>query len=176
MESPDCHRNTPYKQLSCQLIRRFQINAAHLAGKASNFNCGHLHALANGMTLTRTPSFALAFLLSVSLQALSPGQDAQPKPDNTKVNERDRNSGAATADKQKMNAADRELTAKIRKSVMADKSLSTYAHNVKIISQDGMVTLKGPVRSDEEVKSIVSKTVQIVGSADKVTNQMAVKP
>ena len=75
-----------------------------------------------------------------------------------------------------MNAADRELTAKIRKSVMADKSLSTYAHNVKIISQDGMVTLKGPVRSDEEVKSIVAKAVKIAGSPDKVANEMAVKP
>ena len=128
------------------------------------------------MTLTRTPSFALALALSVSLPALSSAQDAQPKPDNTKVNQRDRNSGAATADKQKMNPADRELTAKIRKSVMADKSLSTYAHNVKIISQDGMVTLKGPVRSDEEVKSIVAKAVKIAGSADKVSNEMAVKP
>ncbi len=128
------------------------------------------------MTLTRTHSFALAFALSVSLPALSTGQDAQPKPDNTKVNKRDRNSGAPTADKQKMNAGDRELTAKIRKSVMADKSLSTYAHNVKIISQDGMVTLKGPVRSDEEVKSIVAKAVKITGAADKVTNEMAVKP
>jgi hyperosmotically inducible periplasmic protein len=57
----------------------------------------------------------------------------------------------------KMNAADRTLTQKIRKSVMADKSLSTYAHNVKIISQDGMVTLKGPVRSDDEKKTIVAK-------------------
>ena len=75
-----------------------------------------------------------------------------------------------------MNAADRELTAKIRKSAMADKSLSTYAHNVKIISQDGMVTLKGPVRSDEEVKSIVAKAVKITGAANKVANEMAVQP
>ena len=128
------------------------------------------------MTLTKIHSFALAIALSVSLPALSTGQDAQPKPDNTKVNERDRNSGAATADKQKMNAGDRQLTAKIRKSVMADKSLSTYAHNVKIISQDGMVTLKGPVRSDEEVKSIVAKAVKITGAANKVANEMAVQP
>ena len=127
------------------------------------------------MTLTRIAPFALAFFLSVSLPALSQAQDAQPKPDNTKVNERDRNSGAATADKQGMNAADRDLTAKIRKSVMADKSLSTYAHNVKIISQDGMVTLKGPVRSADEVKTITAKAVKIVGSAEKVTNEMSNK-
>jgi len=53
------------------------------------------------------------------------------------VNKRDRNPGEATADQQKMNAADRALTAKIRKDVIADKTLSTYAHNVKIISQNG---------------------------------------
>ena len=62
------------------------------------------------------------------------------------------------------------------KAVIADKELSTYAHNVKIISQDGVVTLKGPVRSDAEVKSIVAKAVEIAGSADKVINQMSVKP
>lgn len=128
------------------------------------------------MTLTRIPPFALAFFLSVSLPVLNQAQDAQPKPDNTKVNERDRNSGAATADKQGMTTSDRELTAKIRKSVMADKSLSTYAHNVKIITQDGMVTLKGPVRSGDEAKSITDKAVKIVGSMEKVTNQMSVKP
>lgn len=75
-----------------------------------------------------------------------------------------------------MNASDRGITARIRKSVMADKSLSTYAKNVKIISQDGTVTLKGPVRSDEEVKSLVDKATTVTGSADKVINQLSVKP
>ena len=51
-----------------------------------------------------------------------------------------------------MNAEDRDTTAKIRRSVVADKSLSTYGHNVKIISQGGTLTLKGPLRSDDEVK------------------------
>ena len=102
--------------------------------------------------------------------------DAPPKTDNSAVNKRDRKTGATTADQQKMNAADRDLTAKIRRSVMADKSLSTYAKNVKIVSQDGTVTLKGPVRSDEEVKSIVSKAVGITNNAAKVINQMSVEP
>jgi osmotically-inducible protein OsmY len=75
-----------------------------------------------------------------------------------------------------MNAADRALTAKIRKAVMADKNLSTYAHNVKIISQDGTVTLKGSVQSDDEVKSIMAKATEGTGSPDKVVNQMSVKP
>jgi osmotically-inducible protein OsmY len=103
------------------------------------------------------------------------GQTSGTKPDNTKVNERDRNAGEATADQQKTNATDQEMTKKIRQSVMADKSLSTYAHNVKIISQNGTVTLKGPVKSDDEKKSLVAKAVAVVGSADKVTDQISVK-
>ena len=98
-----------------------------------------------------------------------------PKPDNTKVNVRDRNAGEVTADQQKANTTDRELTARIRRSIMADKSLSTYAHNIKIISQNGAVTLKGPVRSDDEKKSVVAKAVAVAGSADKVTDQVSVK-
>jgi hyperosmotically inducible periplasmic protein len=121
-------------------------------------------------------ALALALGLSLSWPIPSRAQSPEVKPDNTKVNKRDRNPDEATADQQKMNAADRSLTAKIRKSVMADKALSTYAHNVKIISQDGIVTLKGPVRSDDEVKSIVAKAVEVAGSPDKVVNQMSVKP
>lgn len=98
-----------------------------------------------------------------------------PQPDNTKVNKRDRNADAVTADQQKMNATDRELTRQIRRSIMADKSLSTYAHNIKIISQNGAVTLKGPVKSDDEKKTVLAKAVAAAGSADKVTDQVSVK-
>ncbi len=75
------------------------------------------------------------------------------------MNKGDGSAGAATADHQKMNASDQKLTQTIRKSVMADKSLSSYAHNVKIIAMNGMVTLKGPVRSDDEKKAIVAKAI-----------------
>lgn len=100
----------------------------------------------------------------------------QTKPDNSAVNKRDRDPGAVTADQQKMNQADQKLVAGIRKAVMADKSLSTYAHNIKIVSQDGVVTLKGPVRSDEEAQAIVAKAMEVTGSRDKVVNQMSVSP
>lgn len=103
------------------------------------------------------------------------GQEPATKPDNTKVNKRDRNAGQPTADQQKGNSSDMELTRNIRKSLMADKSLSTYAHNVKIISQHGAVTLKGPVKSEEEKKSVIAKAVEVAGSADKVTDQISVK-
>ena len=128
--------------------------------------------------ITKASVITFALLLGASWAGSANAQstDDKTKPDNTAVNKRDRSPGAATADKQKMNATDRNLTAKIRRSIMADKSLSTYAHNVKIISQDGTVTLKGPVRSEDEVKTIVSKATEITGSADKVINQMSVKP
>lgn len=98
-----------------------------------------------------------------------------PQPDNTKVNKQDTANGAVTADQQKNNVGDRQLTQQIRKAVIADKSLSTYAHNVKIITQNGAVTLKGPVRSDDERKAIVAKAEQVAG-AGKVTDQLSVKP
>jgi hyperosmotically inducible periplasmic protein len=125
------------------------------------------------------PTF-IAISLMVGASSISAVQaqstDAKTKPDNSAVNKRDQNPDQATADQQKMNATDRGIAAKIRKSVVADKSLSTYAHNVKIISQDGTVTLKGPVRSDDEVKSIVAKATDVTGSADKVINQLSVQP
>lgn len=114
-----------------------------------------------------------AGVLAGSLAMIGPAMAQQP--DNSKVNKQDRAQGAVTADQQKMNQPDRKITQEIRKSVMSDKSLSTYAHNVKIVTQNGTVTLKGPVRSDEEKKTIVAKATEIAG-AGKVTDELTVKP
>ena len=95
--------------------------------------------------------------------------------DNTKVNTRDRAKGAVTADQQKDNATDRDLTQKIRQALMQDKSLSSYAHNVKVIAQGGQVTLKGPVRSDEEKQNVEAKAVEVAGTGH-VINEMSVAP
>jgi osmotically-inducible protein OsmY len=100
---------------------------------------------------------------------------AQTPADNTKVNTRDRAPGAVTADQQKDNAGDRDLTRKIRQSLMKDKTLSTYAHNVKVIAQDGQITLKGPVRSDDEKRTVEAKATEVAG-AGHVTNEMSVAP
>jgi hyperosmotically inducible protein len=115
-------------------------------------------------------------LLSLCLGAAGQTADTAVKPDNTKVNQRDKNPNEATADSQKMNPTDRALTAKIRRAVIGDKGLSTYAHNIKIISQDGVVTLKGPVHSDAEVSSLMSKAADAAGGPEKVVNQLTVKP
>jgi hyperosmotically inducible protein len=117
-----------------------------------------------------------ALTLSASLLAapLPRPQDdnQQPAPDNTKQN-RDQSSPAA--DQQKMNPADRAITQKIRKAIVNDSSLSTYAHNIKIITQDGKVTLRGPVRSEDERSNVEAKAVGIAGQ-DNVTDQLEIAP
>jgi osmotically-inducible protein OsmY len=89
------------------------------------------------------------------------------------MNQGDANKDATTADQQKMNSADRNTTRQIRKSIMQDKSLSTYAHNIKIITQDGKVTLKGPVRTADDKASLEAKAVAVAG-ADNVTDQLEI--
>ncbi len=96
---------------------------------------------------------------------------AAPQSDNTRVNKNQ----SPTADQATNGMSDRDLMQKIRQSIMADKGLSTYAHNVKIIARDGKVTLKGPVRSAEEKSAIESKALEVAG-AGNVTNDLTVKP
>ena len=72
-------------------------------------------------------------------------------------------------------ATDRDAMQKIRKAVMADKQLSGYAKNVKIVAQNGKVTLRGPVRSEEEKKTVAEMASSVVG-ADNVTNQITIQP
>ena len=99
----------------------------------------------------------------------------QPQPDNTKTNTRDRSKAEPTADQGKNNVTDRELAQKIRKSIVDDKDLSTYAHNVKVIAQGGKVTLKGPVRSEEEKKTVERKAADVAGPGN-VTDEITIKP
>jgi hyperosmotically inducible protein len=62
----------------------------------------------------------------------------------------------------------------LRRSITSDSSLSIYAHNIKVIVRDGIVTLKGPVHTEDEKNAIGTKASQIVG-ADKVQNELVVK-
>jgi len=100
---------------------------------------------------------------------------AQTAPDNTKANTRDRSKGAITADQQKETASDRDVVKRIRQSLVNDKSLSAYAHNVKVVSVGGQVTLKGPVRSEEEKRTVAAKATEIAGP-DHVINEITVAP
>ena len=101
-------------------------------------------------------------------------QQAPPAADNTKTNERDRSANEPTADQQRENRSDRDITQQIRQSIMKDKSLSTEAHNVKIITQNGQVTLKGPVRSEDEKKAVEAKAAEVAGE-NKVTSELNIK-
>jgi hyperosmotically inducible protein len=93
----------------------------------------------------------------------SPATSDAVAPDNSKTNRLDTSNRAATSDDQKNNAADLDLVKRIRQSVMADKDLSTYGHNVKIVAVNGTVTLNGVVRNADEKTRIGQKAVAIAG-------------
>ncbi len=115
-----------------------------------------------------------AFILpGISAKSQDPQQ--APEPDNTKKNLPANHKDANRADQQSNGSTDVELTRKIRKAITDDKSLSTYAHNVKIITRNGMVQLKGPVRSQEEKDAVGSKATEAAG-ASNVKNDLTVKP
>ncbi len=118
------------------------------------------------------PLGSLVFCASLVAGPALRYQDPQTPPDNTKQNKDQTN---PTADQQKMNPADRALTQKIRKAIHDDTTLSTYAHNIKIISQDGKVTLRGPVRSEDEKNNIEAKAVAVAGQGN-VTDQLEIAP
>ena len=118
------------------------------------------------------PAGALVFCCLL-LASASIGYIAAPQaPDNTAQN---KDKSSPTADNQKTNPADREITQKIRKAIHQDKSLSTYAHNIKIVTQDGKVTLRGPVRSDEEKANLQAKAIAVAGDGN-VTNDLEIAP
>jgi hyperosmotically inducible protein len=121
------------------------------------------------------PRSLVRALVLGGLVGLASTAAAQTAPDNTKVNKRDRAEQAVTADQQKENAADRELARKIRRALVKDDALSTYAQNVKVIAIGGVVTLKGPVRSEDEKKAVVAKAVEIAGK-DNVKDVLSIAP
>jgi osmotically-inducible protein OsmY len=93
----------------------------------------------------------------------------------TKTNKQGMSSGGVTAEQQGESAQDRELTQKIRQSVMKDKALSMNAHNVKIITIDGVVTLKGPVASEQEKMAVEELAAEIAGK-DNVKSEINIAP
>jgi hyperosmotically inducible periplasmic protein len=98
---------------------------------------------------------------------------AKNEMDNTQVNERDRNTNALTAGQQSLSTSDTEITRRIREEVMSKSNLSLYAKNVKIITVNGKVTLKGPVRSEDEQQMIL-QYANAVAKPENVVNEMSV--
>jgi hyperosmotically inducible periplasmic protein len=136
----------------------------------------------NGETTMKTPML-LFFLTLFALVGLAgpanssegtPAPSTQTAPDNTGRNVRDRGDVTLTPGDQSESEADRTLTQQVRKAVVADDSLSTMAKNIKIITIDGVVTLRGPVQNPREKEIIEAKAQQIPG-INKIDNQLEVK-
>ncbi len=111
--------------------------------------------------------------LQIGMLALSIAALGFSQADNTKTNKRDGAGKGMTAEHQMENKSDLEITRKIRKSLTDDKSLSTYAKNVKIISRNGKVTLKGPVNSEEE-KLKIDGLAKAAAGAENVVNEIEI--
>ena len=126
---------------------------------------------ANRMFQICTVSLVLVGLPLFANASPFPGQaQTCTPPDNSGHNKHH----AKTADNQTNAKDDRLTTQKVRKAIIADKGLSTYAHNVKIITENGTVTLKGPVKSDDEKQKVAADAAGVV-SQDKVVDQLTVK-
>src|SRR5580704_3514817 len=128
------------------------------------------HSLKSLHSLLLLGSLGFAGLLTAI--PIAAQDTTQTAPDSTKRNQ---DQTRPTADQQKMNPSDRTITQKIRKAIHEDQSLSTYAHNIKIITQDGKVTLRGPVRSEDEKNNLQAKAVAVAGE-ENVTNQLEIAP
>jgi osmotically-inducible protein OsmY len=95
-------------------------------------------------------------------------------PDNAKKNERDRNDNAPTPGDQGNSDRDIEITRQIREQVVAHPNFSINAQNVKIITQNGAVTLRGPVETAEE-KATIERIAKAQAGANKVVSELEVK-
>lgn len=127
------------------------------------------------MTIAR--DFILTTAVFALWAAAAGAQTTAPASDNSKANASSVNSTnkTSTADGQANDSGDISITQQIRKSVMADKSLSSYAHNIKIVTVDGAVTLNGVVRDSHE-KSVIAMKAEAIAGNGKVTDDLTVAP
>jgi hyperosmotically inducible periplasmic protein len=115
---------------------------------------------------------ALACLSAFSLAALAGNEKAEP--DNTATNERDRSGETQTSGDQSNSSADLKTTQAIRQALMKDSELSTTAKNIKVITANGQVTLRGPVKTTQE-KAKISQLAKSAAGGAQIDNQLAVK-
>jgi osmotically-inducible protein OsmY len=98
---------------------------------------------------------------------------ADVKADNSQRNKVEQHKGVTNATSQSSAKNDIELAAAVRKAIVADEKLSTYAHNVKVVVRDGRVELQGPVRSDDEKRTVAALATDVAGQG-KVTNNLTI--
>jgi hyperosmotically inducible periplasmic protein len=134
-----------------------------------------MRGLPLALTLLISPGIALSQNMS-SDSSSSSRSSAEPysvAPDNSGRNVRDRSSDAISPFTQSNNHSDVETTRRIRRALMDDKSLSTTARNVKVVTVSGTVFLRGPVKSEHEKAAIANKAQQIAGR-DHVNDQLEI--
>jgi len=122
--------------------------------------------------ISRIGAVSAVIVLTWSLAGIPAHSQAA---DNSRQNKDQASSGDKnSADNQPNAQPDRQLTADVRKAIVGDKDLSTYGHNVKIITRSGHVTLRGPVKSEQEKKQVLSDVATVV-SPENITDKLTVK-
>jgi hyperosmotically inducible periplasmic protein len=124
------------------------------------------------LMLVLSASLLMAALL-FSARPVDAQDKAKPAADNTAVNQRDRGHQTLTPIDQSTKPADLKMTRDIRRSLVKDGTLSTDARNIKIITVDGAVTLRGPVETEQEKAAIAAKVAQVAGS-DRIDDKIEV--
>ena len=125
------------------------------------------------MTFMRRTLLVLACLTGLSLAAMA-GDDKKTETDNTATNERDRSGETKTSGDQSNSSADLKITQAIRQALMKDGELSMTAKNIKIITDNGQVTLRGPVKNAQE-KARVDQLAKSAAGGAKIVDQLDVK-
>jgi hyperosmotically inducible periplasmic protein len=115
----------------------------------------------------------IALAGALALTACKAEDSGKPAADNTKMNERDKDGKSVTPLDQSNRQEDLDTTQKIRKALMADDTLSTDAKNLKVVTANGVVVLRGPVKSDAERTAVEALAKQNAG-ANRVTCEVEV--
>ena len=131
--------------------------------------------LSNALALCLTVCAGASIAQTTTTEPTPATRTSPVAPDNTKMNKPITANNTPTADAQSNSATDMALTQRIRKSVMADSTLSTYAHNVKIVAVNGKVTLNGVVRTAQE-KDVVYQKAEALAGRGTVSNELTVAP
>lgn len=116
----------------------------------------------------------MALASSYACAQQSPPAASSVAPNNSGINQRDRSDNTTTPTSQPNNSADIKVAAAVRRAIMKDKSLSTSAHNVKLVASGGVVTLRGPVTNADE-KAKVETIAAAVTGVTHVDNQLDAK-
>jgi len=115
---------------------------------------------------------AIAYLSAFTLAALA-ADDKKTEPDNTAINERDRSGDTKTSGDQSNSSADLKITQAIRQALMKEPSLSTTVKNIKVITADGHVTLRGPVKTTQE-KAKIDQLARSAAGGAQIDDQLEV--